>query len=217
MPTADPTAPLHTWFHDRGWQPFPFQKETWDAFLSGHGGLLNAPTGSGKTLALWGACVADWIQEHPDDWRTTPKGGLRVLWVTPLRALARDLQSATQGFCDDLGLPWRVELRTGDTSPSARQRQVKTPPTCLVTTPESIHVLLSRKDARRLLRHVRAVVVDEWHELLGTKRGVQTELALARLREFTGPDRLRTWGISATVGNLGEARAALLGNLPART
>ncbi|WP_089683539.1 ligase-associated DNA damage response DEXH box helicase [Catalinimonas alkaloidigena] len=210
-------SPLHHWFHARGWQVFPFQEETWQAFLEGKNGLLNAPTGSGKTLALWGACVADYLHDHPDAWQTPRKNGLRVLWITPLRALAKDLQKAMQGFCDDLGLPWRVELRTGDTSSSVRQRQLKSPPECLIITPESLHILLSQKDARRLLGQVRACVVDEWHELLGNKRGVQVELGLARLREFR-PSGFRTWGISATIANLEEARDVLLGeSWPGRT
>jgi len=139
----------------------------------------------------------------------SPAPPLRVLWVTPLRALAGDTTEALRTSAHALGLPWTVEARTGDTSASIRARQRRRMPTALVTTPESLSLLLSYPDAARRFRDLRAVIVDEWHELLGTKRGVQTELGLARLRTLA--PGLRTWGLSATLGNLDEAMHTLLG------
>ena len=203
---------LDSFFASRGWQPFPFQREAWQVYRNGRSGLIHAPTGVGKTLAAWLGPVAEWMDEHPDaeQWPTLDAPPLTVLWITPLRALARDTTTALQSTVASLGLPWTVELRTGDTSSSAKQRQRRKPPTALVTTPESLSLLLSHPDTQQKFRHLRCVVVDEWHELLSTKRGTQTELGLARLRRWN-PD-LRTWGLSATLGNLDEAMKVLLGN-----
>ena len=134
---------------------------------------------------------------------------IRVLWLTPLRALATDTVASLLDPVRDLALPWSVELRTGDTSTTMRRRQRERLPTALVTTPESLSVMLSYPDTRERLATLRCVIVDEWHELLGTKRGVQTELALARLRNWI--PSLRIWGLSATLGNLEQARDVLLG------
>ncbi|MDQ3522379.1 MAG: DEAD/DEAH box helicase, partial [Gemmatimonadota bacterium] len=197
---------LSAWFRERGWTPFPFQREVWDAYLAGESGLIHAATGTGKTLAAWMGPLMEWMMEDPAQKGTPP---LRVLWITPLRALAGDTAEALAAPLEALGLPWVLETRTGDTGNAVRARQRRRLPTALITTPESISLLLSRSDARDLFNDLRLVVVDEWHELMGTKRGVQTELALARLRTFR--PALRTWGLSATIGNLEEARESLLG------
>lgn len=198
---------LH-WFRNRGWEPFPFQLETSLHFLEGRHGLLNAPTGAGKTFALWLPALADWLERHPDR-QAQPNEGLQIIWITPLRALAQDIVAAAQDACDRMGVPWRVEARTGDTSSAQKQRQRKTMPQGIVTTPESMHVLFSSKDHTALFKNLRAVIVDEWHELMGTKRGVQTELTLSRLRRLS--PHVRVWGISATIGNLPQALETLLG------
>ena len=101
---------------------------------------------------------------------------LRVLWITPLRALAGDTEAALRAPIEDFGLPWTVESRTGDTPARVRARQRQRLPTALVTTPESLSLLLAREDALSLFDHLELVVVDEWHELMASKRGVQTEL-----------------------------------------
>ena len=201
---------IEQWFGERGWVPFPFQRESWAAYLAGRSGLIHAPTGMGKSLAAWLGPLLEWMGEHPDPahWAETGPPGLRVLWITPLRALANDTAATLRAPAADLGLPWTVELRTGDTAASVKQRQRKTLPSALVTTPESLTLLLSYPETQRLFRDLRCVVVDEWHELLGTKRGVQTELALARLRRWL--PRLRVWGLSATLGNMAEAAAVLV-------
>ncbi len=196
------------WFQTKGWKPFPFQKQTWEAFLQGKHGLLNAPTGSGKTYALWFAIVLNYIKHHPD-YQTKHTRGLKAIWITPLRALSVEIQQATQRLCDDLQLPFEVGIRTGDTSQKERAAQRRSMPDLLITTPESLHLLLASKNYKKTFEACTAVVIDEWHELLGSKRGVQTELALSRLK--TVAPQLRIWGISATIGNLTQAMEVLLG------
>ncbi len=140
-----------------------------------------------------------------------PQGSrLRVLWITPLRALATDTESSLKATVESLGLPWLIEKRTGDTSAAIRNQQRKTLPDVLITTPESFSLLLSRADTLERFSDLRCIVVDEWHELLGTKRGVQTELALARVRRLK--PEVRLWGVSATIGNLDQALETLVGN-----
>ena len=212
---ADFYKPAHKWFRERGWKPFPFQEDTWKAFQEGKSGLLNAPTGSGKTYALWIPCLLEWIKDQPDDWQSKRPGRLQVLWITPLRALARDLQQAMQLVCDEMGIPWTVALRTGDTSSGERQKQLKKTPECIITTPESLHLLLSQKNSSQLFRHFRNLIVDEWHELLGSKRGVQTELAVSRIRQLS-EKKPKMWAVSATIGNLEQALEVLLGKKEAQ-
>ncbi|HEV7278961.1 MAG TPA: ligase-associated DNA damage response DEXH box helicase [Pirellulaceae bacterium] len=202
---------IEGWFASHGYKPFPFQRRVWDAYAAGKSGLLHASTGSGKTYAVWLGPVAEWL----DDWSGEVEGGreksepLRVLWLTPLRALALDTLQALRRPIDELGLPWTIEPRTGDTSSSVRNRQKERLPTALVTTPESLSLLLSRPDAREKFATLQAVVVDEWHELLASKRGVQAELCLARLKRWR--PELKIWGLSATLGNLREAARIVLG------
>ncbi len=213
-PAADPLAPAEAWFAARGWEPFAFQREVWRAFLAGESGLIHAATGTGKTYAAWLGAVLEWLATNPDPSLKDKAPPLRVLWITPLRALAADTEEALRAPLNDLGLPWTLESRTGDTSAAVRSRQRTRLPTALVTTPESLALLLSRDDARGLFGELQAVVIDEWHELMGTKRGVLAELELARLRAWR--PGLRTWGLSATIGNLEDALDALLGTAPDR-
>ena len=205
---VSPRQALDAWFTASGWTPAPFQIETWQAYAEGRSGLIHSATGSGKSLAAWGGPLMAGLTEQ-----TTAAGhpatGLKVLWITPLRALAGDTLESLQQAATGVGLNWRVEKRTGDTGASARRRQRERPPQALVTTPESLALLLSYADADTRLRGLQAVIVDEWHELLGSKRGVQLELCLARLRAIN--PGLRTWGLSATLGNLDEAMRTLLG------
>jgi ATP-dependent helicase Lhr and Lhr-like helicase len=207
----DALEPAERWFASRGWQPFPFQREVWTSYLAGRSGLIHAATGTGKTYAAWLGPLLEALGDAPPPRRAQGggAGGLRVLWITPLRALAADTAHALEQPLADLGLGWTLETRTSDTGAAARARQRRRLPHVLVTTPESLSLLLARDDAPGLFGELRAVVVDEWHELLGSKRGVQTELALARLRAWR--PALRTWGVSATIGNLADALCALLG------
>lgn len=209
---------VRDWFGSRGWRPFEFQEAAWDAYLCGRSGLIHAPTGLGKTMAAWLGPVIEALNEerpgpgHPPSGKRGRRAAtdpLRVIWLTPLRALANDTLASITGPIESLGLGWSIEKRTGDTSSSVKLKQKDRLPTALVTTPESLSLLLSYADWREKFRTLRAVVVDEWHELMGTKRGVQTELALSRLRGLV--PGLRTWGVSATLGNLEQARDVLLG------
>jgi len=206
-----PRALIDAWFAAQGWAPFTFQEEAWEAFRTGESGLIHAATGTGKTYAAWFAPVLTWLDAHPVRGRVARSSAapLQVLWITPLRALAADTARALQAPIDALGIPWSVETRTGDTAPSLRAKQRERLPSALVTTPESLALLLTRPDAGELFADLQAVVCDEWHELMASKRGVQVELCLARLRRFR--PALRTWGMSATLGNLEEAMDTLLG------
>lgn len=205
-------ARFEAWYSSRDWHPFPFQEAMLQAVCAGNSGMLNAPTGSGKTYATWIPLLCR-FQAKAVFGEKVSVSGCKVLWITPLRALAKDIAFALQAACDAYDLDWRVELRTGDTEPARKQAQLRRMPDALVTTPESIHLLLARKGYPALLGQLQAVVVDEWHELMGSKRGVQVELALSRLRVLC--PQLMTWGISATIGNLVQATEVLMG-LPAR-
>ena len=192
-------APAEAWFAARGWAPFAFQREVWAAMAAGRSGLLHATTGSGKTYAVWMGALQ----------RQQPRAGLQVLWLTPMRALAADTTRALQLPLPELAPGWAVGQRTGDTPSAERARQDRRFPAALVTTPESLSLMLTREQARAELGGVHTVVVDEWHELIGSKRGVQVQLALARLRRWN--PSLVVWGLSATLGNLDEAMATLCG------
>lgn len=196
-----PVSALQAFFEMKGWEPFEFQRKTWNAYLEGKSGLLHAPTGLGKTLAVYLGPLAESLPVE---------SGCQVLWITPLRALAADTLRALREPLSLLTPGAEAEARTGDTPPALRARLRKRLPHTLVTTPESLSLMLTHTDLREKLRSLRCVIVDEWHELLGTKRGVQTELCLARLRAWL--PRLRIWGLSATLGNLIEARQTLLGS-----
>lgn len=194
-------AVLQPFFTEKGWQPFTFQSDTWSAYWEGKSGLLHAPTGLGKTMAVYLGPLAE---------NSDPAGGCRVLWLTPLRALAADTLRALREPLATLAPGCEAEARTGDTPAALRARLRKKLPHTLVTTPESLSLMLTHADFSEKLSNLRCVIVDEWHELLGTKRGVQTELCLARLRAWF--PSVRIWGLSATLGNLTEARRTLLGS-----
>lgn len=198
---------VRTWFRGRGWKPFAFQEEAWGAFLAGESGLIHVPTGAGKTFAAFGGPLARLAEEGRNG--DAQARGLRVLYVTPLRAVARDIEAAIKEIAGDVAGWARVESRTGDTKQSVRARQRKELPEVLVTTPESLCLLLSREDVRERFRDVEAVIVDEWHELLSSKRGTQVELALARVRGLA--PGVRTWAMSATLENIEEAAQGVVG------
>lgn len=206
-PTQTPRQAIDTWFAKREWKIFPFQKEVWRAALKGESGLLHATTGSGKTYAVWLAALQRAMQQDKKSKRK--KSGLRVLWLTPMRALAADTTRALEEPLAELMPSWSVGIRTGDTTSGERARQAKSLPQTLVTTPESLTLLLSKSDAIDQFKSLDMVIVDEWHELMGSKRGTQTQLALARLRKWN--PQLVVWGLSATLGNLRQAQDALLG------
>ncbi|XYJ11847.1 ligase-associated DNA damage response DEXH box helicase [Telluria sp. B2] len=202
---SGPTASaVRAWFAARGWKAFPFQRAVWKAALAGQSGLLHANTGAGKTFAVWLAAL-----QRGALGKGKKMSGLRVLWITPMRALAADTQRALEESAAQLAPGWTVGARTGDTGSAERARQSRSWPTALVTTPESLSLLLSHAAAREQFKHLDMIVIDEWHELMGSKRGVQVQLALARLR--TWRPELVIWGVSATMGDLDLARQVLLG------
>ena len=197
------------WFAARGWQPFPFQREVWVAMAAGRSGLLHATTGSGKTYAVWFGAIerARALGLSSQGAHAPPLG---VLWLTPMRALAADSARAIAAPLEDVGLgAWTVGIRTGDTPSAERAKQDRRFPTALITTPESLSLMLTRENAKEELSSIHTVIVDEWHELMGSKRGVQVQLAIARLKRFN--PGLVVWGLSATLGNLDEAMRVLLG------
>ncbi|ULQ58208.1 ligase-associated DNA damage response DEXH box helicase [Flavihumibacter rivuli] len=203
------------WLAGRGRKPFPFQQEAWNAILAGESGLVNAPTGCGKTYSVFLAAIIQFIDQHPHDYQTRQKNGLRLLWITPLRALAKDIGRAMAEVIGELGMQWSVGIRNGDTDTSERQRQKRQMPEILIITPESLHLLLAQKGYEGIFPTLSIIAVDEWHELLGSKRGVQVELALSRIvhcrkKNPTLNQQIAVWGISATIGNLEEARDVLL-------
>ncbi|WP_377162017.1 DEAD/DEAH box helicase [Roseateles sp. UC29_93] len=181
-------AAIDAWLAEKGWTSFPFQRRVWEEIARGRGGLLHSSTGSGKTLAVWLGALAALRDEVGAEARVHAGKSiappLTVLWITPMRALAADTLRALETPMAALCPGWTAALRSGDTTSAQRAAQDRRLPTVLVTTPESLSLLLSRADARDQLGQVRLVVVDEWHELMGNKRGVQTQLALARLRRF---------------------------------
>lgn len=207
---ADRAGPSLAWMAARGWEAFAFQQEVWQAVAEGRSGMLHATTGSGKTYAVWLGMLDALLARHPRGRGAQP---LRAIWLTPMRALASDTAKALAQPLGELAPTWTIGLRTGDTSSAERARQDRRMPTVLVTTPESLTLMLTRESTREELAGVEFVVVDEWHELIGSKRGVQVQLALARLRSLH--PGLVSWGLSATLGNLEEAMAVLCGRDPA--
>jgi len=201
---------IKNWMQAKDMEAFGFQKEAWQRFANGYSGMVVAPTGFGKTYSLFLAVVIDFFN-HPEKYGK----GLKLLWITPLRSLAKDLARAMQEAIDEIGLDWVVEVRNGDTDAQQKARQTKKMPDILLVTPESLHLLLAQKNNERFFTHLKAIVVDEWHELLSTKRGVMVELALAVLKFRQA--NIRIWGITATIGNLDQALDVLIPNAKKRT
>ena len=229
---------IQKWLEEKGLSPFAFQQQTWQHILNGESGLVNAPTGCGKTFSVFLGAVIDFINHHPHDYKTKSKNGLQLLWMTPLRALAKDIGRAMTEVIEELGMQWKIGIRNGDTDINERQQQKRQMPEILIITPESLHLLLAQKNYPDVFKSLKIIAVDEWHELIGSKRGVQVELAISRIvgsREsrvkskesgvgnyqlLTPDSKLQTpnsplsiWGISATIGNLEQAKDVLMAPL----
>jgi ATP-dependent Lhr-like helicase len=194
---------VNEWLRGHGMKPFEFQEKTWEKFGQGYSGMVVAPTGFGKTYSVFLALIIDAFN-HPSLYNK----GLKLMWITPLRSLAKDIARAMTEVVVELGLDWEVGVRNGDTSAATRQKQGRAMPDILVITPESLQLLLGQKDHARFFKSLHCVAVDEWHELLGSKRGVLAELCLAHLGTIR--PGLRVWGITATIGNLDEALEVLI-------
>jgi ATP-dependent Lhr-like helicase len=199
-------AKIIGWFTTRNWKPFEFQEEVWSLYNEGYSGLIHSATGTGKTYSAFLGSVIEYLNEN----HAKKKPSLKVLWITPMRALANDIVKSLRLPLEEMNIDWKVESRTGDTSTSQRAKQSKNMPDVLVTTPESLTLLISQKDSKKTFSDLRCIVIDEWHELLSSKRGVMTELALARLRNWN--KKLKVWGVSATIGNLDCALQVLIGS-----
>ena len=211
--SKDPLKSGKDWFREMGWKPFAFQLEAWQAYLVGLSGLVNAPTGSGKTYSLMMPLVLEFLRNYPHA-KSKDRAGLQAIWITPIRALSKEIEISARRLTESLGLGMTVGVRSGDTSLKERMRQKTKPPHLLITTPESLHLLLAQRSYGELFKDLKAVVADEWHELMGSKRGVQVELALSRLKVIA--PALKVWGVSATIGNMEQALEALLGNYYSR-
>ena len=188
---------------EKGHEPFSFQSQTWERYHNNFSGMVVAPTGFGKTFSVFLAVVIDYLN-HPNNY----KKGLKLIWISPLRSLAKDLAKAMSAVVEEIGLDWEVAVRNGDTPTNVRRKQERLMPDVLLTTPETLHLLFSQKKNSRWFKNVACIAVDEWHELLGSKRGVLTELAIARIKKLSSKTRI--WGISATIGNLEEAKNVLI-------
>jgi ATP-dependent helicase Lhr and Lhr-like helicase len=210
---------INAWLAQKQRRPFAFQQQAWQHIINGEHGLVNAPTGYGKTYSVFLGAVIQFINQHPKQYQTKTKSGLQLLWVTPLRALAKDIGRAMQEAVTELGMQWQIAIRNGDTPVNERAKQKRNVPEVLIITPESLHLLLAQKGYKDFFKTLRIIAVDEWHELLGSKRGVQVELAISRLagcidvmQAQLSPEAtpLTVWGISATIGNLEQASEVLL-------
>jgi len=212
---------INEWLAAKGHQPFLFQQQTWQQIIDGKSGLVNAPTGCGKTFSVFLGALIDFINNNPANYKTKNKNGLQLIWITPLRALAKDIGRAMEEVINALNISWKVGIRNGDTSTSERAKQKRQMPEVIIITPESLHLLLAQKNYPIVFTDLKILAVDEWHELLGSKRGVQVELTISRIVSLRNilivekPDTrpVSIWGISATIGNLEQAKEVLLATL----
>lgn len=222
---------VNDWLSSKNLKPFAYQQETWQHIINGKSGLVNAPTGTGKTFSVFLGSLIQFINNNPKNYQSKSKNKLQLIWITPLRALAKDIGRAMDEVIDELGMQWKIGIRNGDTSITDRQKQKKQMPEVLIITPESLHLLLAQKNYSEIFESLKIIAVDEWHELIGSKRGVQVELAISRIigvrsskfeipgsENSTSKLQLQTsnfslWGISATIGNLNQAMEVLLAPL----
>ncbi len=232
---------IQQWLASNNMQAFRFQEEAWQHISNNKSGLVNAPTGCGKTFSVLLGSIIQFINANPQSYQTKKNNGLQLLWITPLRALAKDIGRAMEEVIAQLNMQWQIGIRNGDTDINERQKQTRSMPEVLIITPESLMLLLAQKNYPGFFKSLRIIAVDEWHELIGSKRGVQVELAISRImnvnREQSIVNSQQTtekkvsnskrnkpstighqlptvlWGISATIGNLEEAKEVLLAAL----
>ena len=181
---------LQTALDEKGWTPTPVQQVTQDEISTGGDRLIVAPTGSGKTMAAMLPLLDRCLNEK---WE-----GMSILYITPLRALNRDVDRRLEEITNSVGL--RLGLRHGDTTQSERNKQVRKPPNVMITTPETFQIMFTGSKLRELLRSVRAVVIDELHDMADGERGWQLSVGISRLESFIGRE-VQKIGLSATIGN----------------
>jgi ATP-dependent Lhr-like helicase len=205
IPLEQAKSEWNTVWHKKNWRSFPFQRESWEAYFKGKSGLILSATGSGKTFASLGGPLMALRAQGTSSLRSE----LRVLYISPLKALVRDVEKNVQNLIDELGWSFRLETRTGDTSAADKKRQTDHLPHLLFTTPESFGLLITQPGWRDRMRGLLAIVLDEWHELLGSKRGSLLELNLARLRAAL--PTAQTWAASATLADPEQAAQVATG------
>jgi len=201
------------WLQKRGMPPFDYQVKTWHHIYQKNSGLVNAPTGCGKTFSVFFGAVINFINLNPENYKGKKNNGLQLLWITPLRALAKDIGRSMEEALNGLALSWKIGIRNGDTPLAERKSQKKNLPEILIITPESLHLILAQKGYEEFFQTLSIIAVDEWHELLGSKRGIQVELAISRIVNSLynrSQQKPSIWGISATIGNIETAKDVLL-------
>lgn len=208
MPKQSPSLlpkQFRDWFESRGWEPREHQLQLVAKAKAGRSVLLVAPTGAGKTLAGF---LPSLVELAEAGGKTKDGRSLHTLYISPLKALATDIARNLETPVQEIGLPIRVETRTGDTPSHKRARQIERPPDFLLTTPEQLALLLAHREAQELFRNLRRVVLDELHSLVTSKRGDLLSLGLARL--FTIAPELTAVGLSATVREPDDLRRYLV-------
>ncbi len=203
--------PFVKWFAGKGWAPRAHQIELLAKAQAGQSVLLIAPTGAGKTLAGFMPSLTE-LANRPRRKPGEAHRGVHTLYISPLKALAVDIERNLGKPVEEIGLPVTIETRTGDTPAHKRQRQKLVPPDILLTTPEQLALLIASGDARRFFEDLRYVILDELHSLVTSKRGHLLALGLARLRAFV--PGLQTIGLSATVAEPDELRRWLVAQAP---
>ncbi len=193
---------IRKFFKKNNWQPLDFQIEAWDSYSRGESGIIQVPTGCGKTYA---ALMGPLLKLKEQNFSK----GINILLVTPLKALSRDLKKSIINAIQFFDANISVGIRNGDTSNYEKRKQIIKPPNILITTPESLTLLIANKEANKLFTNLFSIIIDEWHELMGCKRGNQCELALSWLRGNN--QNIQIWAMSATIGNIEEAASSILG------
>ncbi|MCH7713850.1 MAG: DEAD/DEAH box helicase, partial [Chloroflexi bacterium] len=223
MPLSQFHPIIRAWFNGKFQGPTDAQALGWPAIAQGTHTLISAPTGSGKTLAAFLTCIDSLVRQGLELQKSneTLPDTTQVVYVSPLKALSNDIQKNLAGpleeiraLAEELGTPLpeiRTGLRTGDTKPSERQKMAKRPPHILITTPESLYILLTSKSGREGLKHVKTLILDEIHAVAGNKRGSHLALSVERLRALA-EDPITCIGLSATQRPIEEVARFLVGN-----
>tara|TARA_Y100000589_G_scaffold141138_1_gene134744 strand:- start:6532 stop:9006 length:2475 start_codon:yes stop_codon:yes gene_type:complete len=193
---------IKQFFKKNKWEPLDFQIESWTHYLNGHNGIIQVPTGCGKTYASILAPLLK-LSINKDIC------GINILFITPLKALSRDSEKSILEAINFFNKKITIGIRNGDTSNYEKKKQLIKPPNILITTPESLSLLISNKKSKDLFSNLNSIIIDEWHELMGNKRGNQCELNLSWLRG--NKKDIQIWAMSATISNIDEASLAIVG------
>ena len=193
---------INDFFKKNNWEPLPHQIDSWDSFFRGENGIIQLPTGCGKTYAAFmGPLLKLKEKDIPE--------GINILVITPLKALSRDLEKSLNKAAKFVDKRITIGIRNGDTSPYEKNKQILKPPNILITTPETLALLIANKNSKKLFNNLFSIIIDEWHELMGNKRGNQCELSLSAIRALKKD--IQIWAMSATLGNIYEASRVIVG------